>query len=476
MTTNHRRRSATRVAAAVLFAGSVALLYLLRQPSPSVLDSIIDSGTLVVAAHRGSASFFDGADGPDGLDHALTRAFASELGVRVRYVFPDSVEGLLADVRAGRVHMAAAALTVTPERRRMLHFSTPYADVTEQLVYRRGSQRPRSLADVDPGDLHVVASSAEAETLRDLRDKQFPSLSWQLHTMDGVEPLLAGVDRGDYRLAVAGSHIATLSRRFYPRIAVAFDLGEARPVAWAFPRHTDASLRTAVDRFLGRIQADGQLGRLHARFFGHTGRLNFVDTREFWRQVRDRLPALRPHFEQAAEQTGFDWRLLAAIGYQESHWQADAVSPTGVRGIMMLTRATAQQVGVDNREDAAQSIRGGARYLRIVDRKIPQRIERPDRLWLMLAGYNIGFGHLEDARILTQREGADPDLWMDVKQRLPLLEDPAHHATVRHGYARGREAVDFVDNIRNFYDLLVWYTTSGDRATVARLMTDEPEG
>ena len=190
--------------------------------------------------------------------------------------------------------------------------------------------------------------------------------------------------------------------------------------------------------------------------------------------MRDRLPKLRPYFEEAEALTGIDWRLLAAVGYQESHWQENAVSPTGVRGIMMLTQDTARHVGIKNRLDPRLSIIGGARYLRIVEKKIPDRIDDINRLWLTLAGYNIGFGHLEDARILTQRQGANPDLWLDVKERLPLLRKKAYYSTVKHGFARGNEPVTYVENIRNYYDLLLWFTTTDDLATRERLIEPEP--
>ncbi|MCB1924189.1 MAG: membrane-bound lytic murein transglycosylase MltF, partial [Gammaproteobacteria bacterium] len=278
--------------------------------------------------------------------------------------------------------------------------------------------------------------------------------------------------RGTIRLALADANMTDLSRRFYRHIAVAFALEESKPIAWAFPRSGDDSLRREANAFLQTAQQNGLLQRLEARYFGHGGRLNFVDTREFWRNVRDRLPLYQAHFERAAGITGIDWRLLAAIGYQESHWRADAVSPTGVRGVMMLTQATAKQMDIDDRNDPEQSIIGGARYLRVVEKKIPERIPEPNRLWLTLAGYNIGFGHLEDARILTERDGANPDLWMEVKQRLPLLAKKRFHQTVKYGFARGQEPVDYVDNIRNYYDMLVWFTTTADDTTRAYLLAD----
>jgi membrane-bound lytic murein transglycosylase F len=183
---------------------------------------------------------------------------------------------------------------------------------------------------------------------------------------------------------------------------------------------------------------------------------DYVGSRAFVRHIDTRLPRYRAYFEQAARETGIDWRLLAAIGYQESHWNPDAVSPTGVRGLMMLTEQTAEMMQVADREDAEESILGGAHYFRRVLKKIPERIPEPDRTWLAVAAYNIGFGHLEDARIITEIQGGDPDSWDQVRERLPLLTDPEWHSRVKRGYARGHVPVQYVDNVRRYYELLAF--------------------
>jgi membrane-bound lytic murein transglycosylase F len=175
--------------------------------------------------------------------------------------------------------------------------------------------------------------------------------------------------------------------------------------------------------------------------------------------IEQRLPRYQAWFEKAGKDSGIDWRLLAAIGYQESHWNPKAVSPTGVRGLMMLTQDTMKQLGIDkSRHDPQASIEGGARYIRRVKKRLPKRIKNPDRTWMALAAYNIGFGHLEDARILTQDDGADPDKWIDVKKYLPRLSQKKWYKKARHGYARGQEPVRYVENIRSYYDILVWVT------------------
>jgi membrane-bound lytic murein transglycosylase F len=169
-----------------------------------------------------------------------------------------------------------------------------------------------------------------------------------------------------------------------------------------------------------------------------------------------RLPLYKEMFREAAGEIGMDWRLLAAIGYQESHWNPAAVSPTGVKGIMMLTQDTAGMMGVQDRENARESIFGGARYLMRVKDKVPERIPEPDRTWFTLAAYNIGFGHLEDARIITETLGGNPDDWSEVRANLPLLTQKKWYSRVKRGYARGWAPVHYVDNIRSYYEALMW--------------------
>src|SRR5690606_3661040 len=200
-----------------------------------------------------------------------------------------------------------------------------------------------------------------------------------------------------------------------------------------------------------KIRHNGVLAQIIERHYGHTDRFDYVGTRIFMRHIEERLPAYRATFEEAGTLSGTDWRLLAAMGYQESHWDPDAVSPTGVRGIMMLTRNTARHVGIDDRLDPEKSILGGANYFSMVKEKVPERITEPDRTWFALAAYNVGFGHLEDARILTQGQGGNPDRWMDVRERLPLLSQKKWYRQTKYGYARGHEPVIYVENIRSYY-------------------------
>ena len=429
-------------------------LYACSIPEPLV-ERIRKSGELVVITRNSPTTYYEDREGYRGLEYELVQLFAADLGVKARFVIPESFDDILPAIVRGEAHFAAAGLTVTPARQTLVRFGPTYQKISQQLVYRRGSKRPKKITDTIDGSLEIVAGSSHEEELERLKAKH-PELHWVAQKNIESEELLRLVKEQVIDYTIADSNELALNRRFHPELRAAFDLTKPQPLAWAFPHAEDTSLFKAAKTFFARIKREGILEQLIERYYGYTERLNFVDKRTFRRHMVERLPAFIDHFREAAEETGIEWEMLAAIGYQESHWNPKAVSPTGVRGVMMLTQATAKQLGVEDRSDPRASILGGARYLRMVEEKLPERIPEPDRLFLTLAGYNVGFGHLEDARVLTQRLGGDPDKWADVKKALPLLSDSKYHKTLKHGYARGSEPVNYVDNVRSYYDLLKW--------------------
>jgi len=264
------------------------------------------------------------------------------------------------------------------------------------------------------------------------------------------------VAQGKLKYTLGDSVTVALLQRVYPRLAVAFDATEDEPVTWYFNKKADDdSLYAAMLDFFSQISEDGTLERLEEKYLGHVGNFDFVDTRAFLKAIDDKLTTLQPLFEKYADK--IDWRLLAAISYQESHWDPSATSPTGVRGMMMLTSATAQGLGVNNRLDTEESIRGGALYLNKIIATLPDTIADDDKIWFALAAYNMGYGHMLDARLLTAAQKGNPDSWVDVKQRLPMLNQKRYYSKTTYGYARGTQAFNYVENIRKYQISLVGY-------------------
>jgi membrane-bound lytic murein transglycosylase F len=422
---------------------------------PPLVERIKTSGELRVATRNSGTTLYEGSEGLTGFEYELVQLFANELGVKAHFIIPKHFDNLLPSVINGDAHLAAAGLTVTPEREAEIRFGPSYQEITQQVVYRVGKKRPRKIQDLLGKDLHVLAGSSHEEELIRLKET-YTQLNWVSHTDLESAELMQMVQDNQIDYTIADSNEFAVSRRFMPYIKVGFNLTEPQHLAWAMAHAEDASLFQAMEAFFDRIREDGTLAQIIERHYGHIGRLNFVELRTFINHIKNRLPKYQPYFKQAAEETGIDWRMLAAIGYQESHWNPKAKSPTGVRGIMMLTLTTAKQMKIKSRLDPEQSIIGGAKYLRYIERRLPERITEPDRLWLTLAGYNVGFGHLEDARILTEHLEDDPDKWADVKKHLPKLSLKKWYTSLKRGYARGKEPVNYVDNIRAYYELLKW--------------------
>jgi membrane-bound lytic murein transglycosylase F len=442
-------------------------------PNLTLLEQVREEGVLRVVSRNAPTAFYLGSSGPTGPEYELARGFADFLGVDLEMYTLDSYSGIVPEVAEGRAHIAAAALAVTPARQEMVEFGPEYRRVTQQLVFRQGARPPADVAELQGRRIEVVAGSVHVETLEHLR--QFnPELTWLENPAADIQDLLGHVAAGEVDFTIADSTAFSVNRFFHPDIRVAFDVSEPQPVAWAFRRGLDTSLLDAARENFDRAGADGRLAELNERYYGHTDRFDYVGTRTYLRHIDARLPRYREFFEAAAAEYGFDWRLLAAMGYQESHWNPRAVSPTGVRGIMMLTTSTAEAMGVADREDPVESIRGGARYLRRILNRMPDDIPEPDRTWMALAAYNVGLGHLEAARRIAETRDLDPHRWADVRDSLPLLTQEKWYRRVRSGYARGWEPVRYVDNIRRYMEVLAWITADPGSGEVTARETSGP--
>lgn len=418
------------------------------------LHQVKTSKQLVVVTRNSATTYYESHDGPAGLEYELLKRFADHLGVELNLIVTGNLSEIIPMVSRGEVHFAAAGLTVTKNRINMVRFSEPYQEVKQQLVYRAGSNRPKTIEDLVDRDLAVLAGSSHSELLNNLK-LDYEDISWHESVDSDEEEMLDRVWRRNLDLTIADSNTLSLNRQLYPELRVAFDLTKPESLAWAFPKSEDDSLFNAANSFINNLKKSGEMANLIEQYYGHLNNFNYVETKWFHQHIVKRLPDLEQYFIQAGARHGVDWQLLAAIGYQESHWRARAKSPTGVRGVMMLTLPTAKQLGVNNRLDPVQSIWGGAKYFSQLKSAIENSIvEEPDLTWLTLAAYNIGLGHLRDAQILTEERGGNPKKWLDVKESLPLLQQRKWHVTTRYGYARGKEAVTYVTNIRKYYDQL----------------------
>ena len=462
-------RAAARAAVALL-----ALLGGCSKPPPDALEAIRARGELRVVTLNLPTCYYLGAQGTEGLEFDLASAYAERLGVKLNMYPLANERALQAELAAGRADIAAASLSSTPEWSRAGDAAQPYAHIPQLVVYAKNTVQPRDTLQLESAKVAVRAGSPQERILQRLRSTVAPQLEWEETAPSSADPV-EDVDAGDARYAITDAREFSFAHHLYPNLLVGFALPEERPVQWIV-RHGAPALRASVNAFFRDLSASGRLAELMEDNSGDTRRFEYEESREFQTHVGDRLPRYRSWFEQAARQAGLDWRLLAAIGYQESKWDPQARSFDGARGVMMLTADTAQALGIRDRTNPEQSIFAGARYLAQVREMVPERIAEPDRTWLTVAAYNVGFGHLEDARIIAQQRGKDPDSWVDVRQQLPLLAQERWYTRARRGYARGWEPVQFVDRIQRYLRLLEWQPGESGTAQAEQTQSSATSG
>lgn len=423
------------------------------------LYQILSRGELRVSAISSPLIYLDDEANLHGFDYELVQSFADYLGVKLIITMRPTVELIFDDIEEGNADIGVAGLLYNKDRLQKMKTGPSYLNVTQQLVYRKGSTRPKSFNDIK-GKLVVMAGSAHASTLKSLAGK-YPELTWQETTEYTTNQLLEMVAEGLIDYTLEDSISVALQQRIHPEIAVGFDLVDDHAITWYMKRLNDDSLNAALLDFFNVSNEIDLLARLDEKYFSHVSSFDYFDTISFINAINKKLPNYQPLFEKYA--TTLDWKLLAAIAWQESHWDPLATSPTGVRGLMMLTKPTAETMGVADRLDAEESIKGGAAYLEYLMQRLPVSIADDDRIWFALAAYNMGYGHMQDVRKLTEMQGGDPDRWLDVKSRLPLLTQKKYYSQLNYGYARGHEAYRYVENIRRYHQSLVGYLQNQDK-------------
>lgn len=392
-----------------------------------------------------------------GLEYDLAMAFSTFLEDRkqIEFIVVDSIEEVVEALIDNRADIAAADLTVTEARKKFIDFSTPYQNVQQQVIYNKQitAKPAKNLSHLAGKEIVVPASTSFVERLKEYQEKE-PELTWTPRKASHSENIIEDVAEGRVEYTIADDHLVSVLQNFHPQLHIAFPFGKPEQIAWGFAKKRKPELLLEANAFFTKIKSDGTLRNLIDRYHGNSKRLKPLDVNTFLSRSRTLLPQYKKLFKDAQEITGIDWRMLAALSYQESHWDTFNTSPTNVRGLMMLTEATSDQMGVMNRLDPKESIPAGAKYLNLMINTLPERVPEPDRTYMALASYNIGYAHVEDARVLAQRLGLNPDSWVDVKKALLKLNDPQHYVNAKYGYCRCAQPVIYVESIRSYYNIL----------------------
>ncbi len=450
-----KRFSISNLLIAMLLLCFAALL--VRSAPATKLEQIRTAGELRVLSRNGPISYYQSPEGVTGFEYTLLKGFADELGVKL-VIQDDASVTELSNANKASFDLASPSVINTHTANAPYRFTSAFMELNLELIYNSTRTAPKSIKDLVGKRVLVVNKASIPVPLQELQ-KSLPDIQWELVENLEMPDLLEMVERGHADYAVVDSAIFDIHRYSYPHTQVAFSLNQSQPLSWAFQPSRDSSLYDAAEKYLAKMKANGELKKISSHFFEQFIEVTTDDALMFSVRFDKRFPRWEDTIKAAAAQYNLDWQLVAAIGYQESHWIPNAQSPTGVRGFMMLTPDTASALGVKNLEDPKQSIYGGAKYMRYLLDAMPDSIQGEDRLYMALAAYNQGMGHLSDARALTRRLKGDANRWQDVSKVFPLLAKEAYYSKATHGYSRGWEPVIYVRNVMNYHKILAFKET-----------------
>ncbi|MDO8289655.1 MAG: transglycosylase SLT domain-containing protein [Parvibaculum sp.] len=456
---------------------------------PQGLEAIKRGGTLTVLTRLSPTTFYLGTEGETGFEYLAMEALAKDLDVRAEYRFYDSVPDLIEALRAGKGHIAAPGLLVEDTLKEGLSEGPGYQTVNDIVVCRRDRSLPKSVKDLAGLKIWVRSGTSAAERLltqqtelteaaakaqteaaakaegvkakaiakgKELKETK-PTESTPAFNISDVdqpiEVLFAAVASENLDCTAANSIEFKINNPFFPELIGAFSLGGDQQLKWLIAPGSE-DFADYVRTWLAAQKRSGALDNISRRFFGFLPPFDYVDVQAFNRAIETTLLSYEKTMRDAARNTGLPWQLIAAVAYQESHWNPLAKSPTGVRGIMMLTADTAEHLGVTDRLDPVQSIHAGARYIADLRAKMPEDVAEPDRLWLALAAYNMGYAHLLDARAVAESMGLNKNRWTDLRRAMSVMGDPAYAGKLRSGRAKSGQALRFVQQVRAYQHIL----------------------
>lgn len=425
--------------------------HLAPPPPPTALERILQAGKITVITRNNANSYYLYRGQPMGFEYDLAKAFADTIGVRLDIRIADQWEGMIPELLSGSGDIIAASMTITPRRQEQVAFSTGYLTIRQHVIAHRGEWTINSVADLTGRTIDVRRGTSYQDQLEAIAASGI-DLNIRLHDDMPTEELIRKVADGEISLTVADTHIAQLNRRYYPQAVPVLEISDAQQLGWAV-RSDAVDLRKRLNTFFATIKSNGRFNEIYNRYFSNLEWYDYVDLNTFHRRLRTRLPKYEAIIKEASARYGFDWRLIAAQMYQESHFDPYAESHAGAYGLMQLIMNTAESLGVTDVYDPRQNITAGVRHLK----ELYDHFDKAwgtDRMSISLAAYNIGIGHIEDARNLARGLGMDPNRWASLVKTLPMLRFRKYYRNAKYGYASGTQPVAYIHQIVVFYDIL----------------------
>ena len=431
----------------------ISLLFILKDYHPlnkNDYSRILQNNEIRIVTRFGPSDYYEIKSEENGYTYDVMKGFADFIGVKLIVITMDSLEDAINALNNREVDILAN-MGVTNN----VKTSYSYNKVNQYIVYNsKYTAKPNEINDLNGNNIEIIDSIIIKNNL----DSFLKSIDVNLviSKEKNIDEIINLIKDNEVKYTVVNNNELAIFNKYFPEIKIGFKIGENIPSTWAIPENTNHQLEEKLSEYFTQILKTNKLKTFYTKHF--TGKLQytFVGTRSFLADFLNVFPLYEFYFKKYAKLYNHDWRLLASIGYQESKWDKDAVSYTGVRGLMMLTKNTSKEMNVEDREDPIQSIEGGAKYLKKMLRSLPDNINNNDKIWYAIASYNIGFRHIEDAMKMADNEGVDSGNWYLLEPYILRLSQSKYYKNTKYGYARGWETLKYVQNIRQYYDILVF--------------------
>jgi len=426
----------------------------------SKLKQIKSNGILRIALVADPPHYFPSKVKKRGYDFELVSHYATSIDVELEIIKTNTSDEIIFLLNQGKVDIGILGSSPEFDQKNIKNVVTYNNSKWYVIGNRANRQLPKSIDSIEPNTM-IVANGSNASFILHSIEEDYSSLLWDELKNTNVRSILERINENHSKISIISEDIYVYYQYLFPETKKIFVLPIKYPSRWLVKNNNNLSFLYSINSFFNKYKQNGKLEKIGKTYYEHLNAFDYVDIRYYLKRIDKKLPKYKKYFVEAAKNSALDARIIAAVSYQESHWNRKARSPTGVRGMMMLTLDTAKRVGVKNRLNAKQSIFGGAKYLKILYESLSNTIKEPDRLWFTLAAYNIGLGHVEDARTITKSQGDNPNSWIDVEKHIPKLSQKKWYKKTKYGFARGHESIEFVKRVRRYYDILCLYRQEG---------------